>query len=165
MKNLDSVSRSPYAYCMSNPNQKNILLAILLTIIIFFLLWSGYSPKDRVTWFLEVAPVLIGLVALFWTRKSFPLTNLLYILITIHSAILCVGGRYTYAEVPLGFWVSTIFGLARNHYDRLGHLAQGFIPAILAREILIRHHVVKNKKWLFLYDVHLFEFQRVLRIY
>lgn len=136
---------------MSNPNQKNILLGILLALIIFFLGWSGYNPKDRVTWLLEVAPVMIGLVVMFWTRQSFPLTNLLYILITIHCVILCVGGRYTYAEVPVGFWVSDLFGWTRNHYDRLGHLAQGFVPAILAREILIRHQVVKNSKWLILF--------------
>ena len=136
---------------MSHPNQNNILLGGLLAIILIFLGWSGFDPKDRLTWFLEVAPVLIGLAFMFWTRKSFPLTNLLYILITIHSVILCVGGRYTYAEVPIGDWVKDFFGMARNHYDRLGHFAQGFIPAILAREILIRHQAVKNKKWLFLF--------------
>lgn len=133
--------------------QKNIkpLHLILLVVVLAVLTWSGINPKDRLTWFLEVAPVLIGFALIIPSYYRFRLTDLLYFLIAIHSVILCIGGRYTYAEVPVGFWVQEFFSLARNHYDRLGHFAQGFIPAILAREILIRHQVVKNKKWLFLF--------------
>ena len=133
--------------------QKNVksLHLVLLAIVLIILTWSGITPKDRFTWYLEVAPVFIGFILIIQSYHRFRLTDLLYILITIHSAILCIGGRYTYAEVPVGFWVQELFGFARNNYDRLGHFAQGFIPAILAREILIRHQVVKNKKWLFLF--------------
>lgn len=133
--------------------QKSIksLHLILGTIVLIVLIWSGITPKDRFTWFLEVAPVLIGFALIIPTYYRFRLTELLYVLITIHCVILCIGGRYTYAEVPIGFWVQEIFGFSRNHYDRLGHFAQGFIPAILAREILIRNQVVTNKKWLFLF--------------
>lgn len=124
---------------------------ILLIIVAIVLAWSGLQPKDRFTWILEVAPVFIGFILISASYHRFRLTNLLYFLIAIHCVILCVGGRYTYAEVPVGFWVQEVFGFARNHYDRLGHFAQGFIPAILAREILIRHQVVKNESWLFLF--------------
>jgi putative membrane protein len=113
------------------------------------LAWSGYQPHDRFTWFLEVVPALIGLPILAATRRRFPLTPLLYGLILLHCWILMVGGKYTYAEVPAGFWLKDALGLARNPYDRLGHLAQGFIPAILAREIYIRNKVVAGKGWLF----------------
>lgn len=113
------------------------------------LLWSGISPKDRFTWFLEVAPVLIAAPVLVATRKRFPLTPLLYVLLFVHGVILMVGGKYTYAEAPPGFWVRDALGLARNHYDRLGHFAQGFVPAILAREILLRTSPLRAGKWLF----------------
>ena len=102
------------------------------------LVWSGIAPRDRFTWLLEVAPVLIGAPILVATRKRFPLTRLVYTLLWIHAIILMVGGKYTYAEVPLGFWLQDAFGFSRNHYDRIGHFAQGFIPAMLAREVLIR---------------------------
>jgi putative membrane protein len=108
---------------------------------------SGIGPTDRLTWFLEVAPVLIAIPLLVATRRSFPLTPLLYALIFVHGLIL--GGHYTYAKVPLGFWVQDAFDLARNHYDRLGHFAQGFIPAILAREILLRKTTLRPGKMLF----------------
>jgi len=120
----------------------------LLAGVTAVLVWSGIAPHDRFTWFLEVAPVLIGVPILVATSRRFPLTPLLYTLLALHACILMVGGRYTYAEVPLGFWVSEALGLARNHYDRLGHLAQGFVPAILAREILVRRSPLRGSRWL-----------------
>lgn len=121
--------------------------AIWLLIFIGVLAWSGIGPKDRVTWVLEVLPAVIGLVAIALTRQRFPLTSLAYILILIHSIILMIGGHYTYAEVPLGDWVSQWLSMDRNNYDKLGHFAQGFIPAIIAREILIRLQVVNGRRW------------------
>lgn len=109
---------------------------------------SGIAPHDRLTWFLEVLPVLIGVPLLLGTFRRFRLTPLLYRLILAHALILMAGGHYTYAEVPLGFWIQDLFDLARNHYDRLGHLAQGFIPAILAREILLRRTPLTAGRWL-----------------
>ena len=119
-------------------------------LLIFFvvLVWSGIEPKDRLTWWLEVAPALIGLALLVLSYKKFPLTPLLYLLILIHSIILMVGGHYTYAEVPLFDNLAELFGSQRNNFDKLGHLAQGFIPAIVAREILIRHQVITKRGWL-----------------
>ena len=119
-------------------------------LLIFFaaLIWSVINPHDYPTWWLEVFPALIAVVLLWWTRKSFPLTPLLYVLILIHSIILMVGGHYTYAEVPLFDWISEAVGWQRNNYDKLGHFAQGFIPAIVAREILIRKAVVAKPGWL-----------------
>ena len=113
------------------------------------LVLSGWAPKDRFTWILEVAPVLIGAPILVATRRRFPLTPLLYRLLFVHALVLMVGGHYTYAEVPLGFWVQDALGLARNHYDRLGHFAQGFVPAVLAREILRRKTPLRPGGWLF----------------
>ena len=110
---------------------------------------SGVGPYDRFTWWLEVAPILIGAPLLVATYRRFPLTNLTYTLLAIHALILMVGGHYTYARVPLGFWAQEAFGLARNHYDRLGHFAQGFVPAILAREILLRTSPLVPGRWLF----------------
>ena len=110
---------------------------------------SGSAPYVRLTWFLEVARVLIAVPLLTATRRSFPLTPLLYGLIFVHGLILFVGGHYTYALVPLGIWLQDSFDLARNHYDRLGHFAQGFIPAILAREILLRKTALRPGKMLF----------------
>jgi putative membrane protein len=112
------------------------------------LVWSGIGPHDRATWALEVAPVVIVLPLLWLTRQRFPLTPLLYVLIAIHAAILMLGGHYTYARVPPGDWVREAFDLARNHYDRLGHVAQGFIPAIAAREILLRQTPLRQGGWL-----------------
>jgi putative membrane protein len=125
------------------------LLILLLAATLIILLWSNIMPKDRLTWFLEVAPVLIALPLLTYTWQSFPLTPLLYKLIFVHAIILMVGGHYTYAEVPAGFWVQDMFDLNRNHYDRLGHFAQGFVPAILAREILLRKTPLQPGKMLF----------------
>ncbi|MBK8177358.1 MAG: DUF2238 domain-containing protein [Planctomycetes bacterium] len=113
------------------------------------LLWSGWQPRDRMTWWMEVAPVLLAAPILFATRKRFPLTTLAALLIAIHAVILIVGGRYTYAEVPAGFWVRDALGLERNPYDRLGHFAQGFVPALIAREILLRKSPLRPGGWLF----------------
>jgi putative membrane protein len=124
-------------------------LAILLTVILVVLLWSNVGPKDRLTWFMEVLPVLIVLPILTYTWQSFPLTRLLYLLLFLHGIVLMVGGHYTYAEVPVGFWFQEVFDLQRNHYDRLGHFVQGFVPAILVREILIRKTCLQAGKLLF----------------
>jgi putative membrane protein len=110
---------------------------------------SGIHPKDRVTWILEVVPIFIGVPILLATRRRFPLTPLLYVLIFVHALILMLGGHYTYAEVPLGFWIRDLLDLGRNHYDRLGHFAQGFVPAILAREVLLRNTPLRRGGWLF----------------
>ncbi|HEY7504568.1 MAG TPA: DUF2238 domain-containing protein [Gemmatimonadales bacterium] len=112
------------------------------------LVWSGIAPRDRFTWFLEVAPVLIGAPILVALRKRFRLTRLVYTLLWIHAIILMVGGKYTYAEVPFGFWLQDALGFSRNHYDRIGHFAQGFVPAMLAREVLIRRSPLGGSRWL-----------------
>jgi putative membrane protein len=121
---------------------------VLLILALGALVVSGIGPKDRFTWILEVAPILIGVPVLLATARRFPLTPLLQRLLFLHALILMVGGHYTYAEVPLGEWAKDIFGFARNHYDRLGHLAQGFVPAILAREILLRKSPLQPGGWL-----------------
>jgi putative membrane protein len=112
------------------------------------LVWSGIQPHDRFTWFLEVAPVLIGVPILVALWPRFRLTRLVYTLLWIHAIILMVGGKYTYAEVPLGFWLQDALGFARNHYDRIGHFAQGFVPAMLAREVLVRRSPLAGSRWL-----------------
>jgi len=132
----------------ATPERRGLHGALLLGVAIV-LAWSAIGPHDRYTWFLEVAPVLLGAAILLPTYRRFPLTDLLYVLLAVHAVILMVGGHYTYAEVPLGHWAKEAFGLARNHYDRLGHFAQGFVPAILAREILLRRRVVARGAWLF----------------
>lgn len=119
-----------------------------LTIFFSVLLWSGYEPKDLVTWLLEVAPALIALAVLWTTRRTFPLTRIAYGLILLHCLILMVGGHYTYAEVPFFDWLKQVFQSERNNYDKIGHFAQGFVPAIIAREILIRKSVVSSRSWL-----------------
>jgi len=121
----------------------------LLGAVLVLLGWSAIAPHDRFTWFLEVAPVLIGAPVLLGTYARFRLTPLLYTLLAIHAGVLIVGGHYTYAEVPLGFWAQDAFGFARNHYDRIGHFAQGFVPAILARELLLRLTPLRVGNWLF----------------
>jgi len=113
-----------------------------------FFIWSAIEPKEYFTWFLEVVPAIIGVSLLGLTYKRFPLTRLAYTLILIHCIILMVGGHYTYAEVPLFDWIKDVFGLGRNNYDKVGHLAQGFIPAIVAREIIIRKSVIHGQAWL-----------------
>ena len=124
---------------------------ILLAGVATFLTLSGLGPEaDRYTWFLETVPVMIGIPMLLASYRSFPLTPLLYRLLALHAVILIVGGHYTYAEVPLFNWIRDTFELSRNHYDRIGHLAQGFVPAILAREILLRLSPLRHGGWLFL---------------
>lgn len=107
---------------------------------------SGIAPHDRLTWFMEVLPVLIAAPVLVCTRNRLPLTTLVYLLITLHGLILIYGGAHTYARVPLGFWLQDIFGFERNPYDRLGHLAQGFVPALVARELLLRVFRIEGRK-------------------
>ena len=121
---------------------------VLLVVGAIALAVSGVAPHDRLTWLLEVAPILIAMPVLIATARRFPLTPLAYRLIFLHALILMLGGHYTYAEVPLGDWVADALGLARNPYDRLGHLAQGFVPAIVVREILIRRSPLRPGKWL-----------------
>lgn len=125
------------------------LQLLLLAAVLAVLAWSGIAPKERGTWLMEVAPVLVVLPLLIATRRRFPLTPLLYVLIALHAVVLCVGGHYTYAEVPAGFWFRDLLGLSRNHYDRLGHLFQGFVPALVARELLLRHTPLRPGGWLF----------------
>jgi putative membrane protein len=133
-----------------NTQRISYLHIFLLVAVLAVLIWSGIGPKDFATWVLEVLPVIIGLVLIIPTYNRYRLTNLLYTLIAIHCIILCVGGHYSYAEVPAGKWVQDWFGFSRNHYDRLGHLFQGFMPAILAREIFIRNRIVTRAPWVFI---------------
>jgi putative membrane protein len=126
---------------------------VLLVLTGLVLVVSGIGPFDRLTWWLEVAPVLIGAPILVATFSRFRLSPLLYRLLFLHAVILMVGGHYTYARVPAGFWVQEWFDFSRNHYDRLGHLAQGFIPAILAREVLIRWSPLRRGRWLSLFVI------------
>jgi putative membrane protein len=111
--------------------------------------WSGINPREIATWWLEVMPVIIGIPILVATYRRFPLTPLAYVLILLHAIILMIGGHYTYAEVPLFNWLRDALALSRNHYDRVGHFAQGFVPAILAREILLRTSPLRPGGWLF----------------
>ena len=128
-------------------NQPKIL-CLAAIILILLLLLSGLQPYDRATWLMEVVPVLVVLPILFATYSRFPLTNLLYSLIFLHAIVLIVGGAYTYARVPLGFEIAQWFSLDRNPYDKIGHFMQGFVPAIAAREILIRHQILAKGKML-----------------
>ncbi|MFK7816942.1 MAG: DUF2238 domain-containing protein [Gammaproteobacteria bacterium] len=120
-----------------------------LWIVVYFLvlIWSGVNPKDQFTWFLEVVPAIIGAILLLMTYNSFRLTPMLYFFILLHCIVLMVGGHYTYAEVPLFDWIQDIFDMGRNNYDKLGHFMQGFVPALLAREILIRKNIVNGAVW------------------
>lgn len=122
--------------------------SILLLLFIAVLIWSGIQPKESFTWVLEVFPAIIGAIILILTRKSFPFTPLVYTFIFIHACILCVGGHYTYAEVPAFDLLKEMFHHSRNNYDKVGHFAQGFVPALIIREILIRKEVVTKKGWL-----------------
>ncbi len=121
--------------------------SIWLAVFGAVLVWSGISPKDYPTWALEASPAVIAAIILVATRKRFPLTTLTYVLILVHAVILMVGGHYTYAEVPAGDWFRDLFDPPRNNYDKLGHLAQGFIPAIVAREVVIRLQVFRSNAW------------------
>ena len=129
-------------------DQRRILIALLAATAIV-LAWSGIAPHDRFTWVLEVFPVVLAVPLLWATYGRFPFTTLVYILIALHALILMVGGHYTYALVPLGEWARAAFGFSRNHFDRLGHLAQGFVPAMIAREVLLRRTPPRTRGWLF----------------
>lgn len=128
-------------------------LLSLLAIVTLALVVSRIQPHDVMTWLLEVMPVLLVVPLLIFTGKRFPLTPLSYRLIALHALILILGGHYTYAEVPLGFWIQDLLDLSRNPYDRIGHLAQGFVPALVAREILLRKTPLQRGGWLFLLTV------------
>ncbi|KEI04251.1 DUF2238 domain-containing protein [Clostridium botulinum] len=125
-----------------------LLHGTFLIIFIMVFIWYSISPMDRFTWFLEVIPAIIGFIVVILTYKQFKLTNIVYILILIHAIILIIGGHYTYAEMPFFNWLRDTFSLERNYYDRLGHFAQGFIPAIVSREILLRKSILKRGKML-----------------
>lgn len=111
------------------------------------LIWSGIAPKDFLTWCLEVFPAIAGAAVLWYTRERFPLTTLVYALILVHCIILMVGGHYTYAEVPVGDWLRDAVGGTRNNYDKLGHFVQGFVPAMIARELAVRLHIFNSIAW------------------
>lgn len=127
-------------------DNRNTLNAMLATTVIAALIVSGIAPYERMTWLMEVAPVLIALPLMILTRNSYPLTTLLTVLIAVHALVLIAGGAYTYARVPLGFWLQDVLGTLRNPYDKIGHFMQGLVPAMVAREILIRGgHVVGRR--------------------
>jgi putative membrane protein len=131
-----------------NMSSKNYRITLLI-IVLSFWGWSGIEPHDtRLTWVLETLPFMIALPVLIFTYRRFPLTNLTYTLIAIHAMILMLGGHYSYAKVPLGFWMEDWFGWTRNNYDKIGHFMQGFGPAIYTREILARTSPLKDGKWL-----------------
>jgi len=129
------------------PRSSRYEVGLLLSLVVFLVL-SGIHPHDFFTWVLEVFPILIGVPILIWVYPRFRFTRLVYTLLWVHAIILMVGGHYTYAQVPLGFWMEHAFGFTRNHYDRIGHFAQGFIPALLAREIFIRSSPLRGSRWL-----------------
>src|SRR6267142_6758240 len=120
---------------------------ILLVGVVIVFAWSGWQPHDRLTWWLEIFPGLGGLIVLIATYRRFRFTTLVYTLIALHICLLCVGGHYTYARVPLFNWLREIFHWHRNHYDRLGHFAQGFVPAMIAREMFIRLRILNRPRW------------------
>lgn len=121
---------------------------LLLVLILLGLIWSGINPRDRLTWMMEVSPAVIGIIILAVTYNRFRFSNLCYILIAIHMSLLMIGGHYTYAQVPFGNWLKETLDLGRNHFDRLGHFAQGFVPAIIVREILLRSSPLRPGKLL-----------------
>ena len=122
-------------------------LALLFGVVIVFA-WSGWLPYDRFTWWLEIFPGLAGLIVLIASYHRFRFTTLCYTLMALHICLLCVGGHYTYAHVPLFDWLREVFHWHRNHYDRLGHFAQGLVPAMVAREIFIRLNVIAKRGWM-----------------
>ena len=119
-----------------------------LVVFISVFIWSAIHPHDYMTWLLEVTPAILGLAVLSFTRNKFPLTQMTYVLILVHSVVLMIGGHYTYAEVPMFEQLGAVFGSERNNYDKLGHFFQGFVPAIVAREILVRLRVVNGRVWM-----------------
>lgn len=131
------------------PTAETRLPPVLLALVGIALLASALAPYDRATWWMEVAPVLVAAPVLIATHRRFPLTPLLQVLIAAHALVLIIGGSWTYARVPFGFWLQDVLALDRNPYDRIGHLMQGFVPAIAAREVLLRHRVLRAGGWLF----------------
>ena len=127
-----------------------LLHPLLLVSGVGVLAWSGIDPYDRTTWVLEVAPAVLGAAVLLATYRRFRFTDLVYVLVWVHAVILMVGGHWTYARNPLFGWLQDALDLQRNYYDRLGHFAQGFIPAIIVREVLLRTSPLRPGKWLFL---------------
>lgn len=127
---------------------RRAILLVAAAILVLLLGISGLRPHDRLTWVLEVFPIVVVLPVLFLTYRRFPLTTLLYALIFVHAVVLMVGGHYTYARVPIGFAIAKVFGLHRNPYDKIGHFAQGFVPAIAAREVLVRGRYIRTRAML-----------------
>jgi len=142
------MSRQAEARSPSGPTPGREPLVLLLAGSIFLAV-SAIHPHDYFTWFLEICPILAAVPLLLITYRTFPLTPVVYRFILLHAIILMVGGHYTYAEVPLGFWMQETFGFARNHYDRIGHFAQGFVPALIAREVFLRKSPLRRGGWLF----------------
>lgn len=130
---------------LSPPGSVPLWVGVFFTVFV----WSAINPNDYFIWFLEVLPALMYLIAVFLMYKKFPLTPLVYWMVLFHSVILMIGGHYTYAEVPLFNWLRDEFNLSRNHYDKVGHYVQGFVPALISREILIRTSPLRPGKWLF----------------
>lgn len=128
---------------------KSNFFLLLLTLLSLVFVWSAIAPLQRLTWWLEIAPILIALPILFFTHKHYEFTQLAYVLMLLHAIILLIGGHYTYAEVPLFNWLRDTFDLSRNYYDRVGHFAQGFVPAIITREVLLRKSPLVQGRWLF----------------
>jgi putative membrane protein len=120
---------------------------LLGLVVVGLLVVSGIQPHDRATWFMETAPIFLAAPVLIWTWYRFPLSPLLYVLIALHATILLVGGAYTYARVPLGYWMESVLHLTRNPYDKLGHFAQGLVPALIAREVFLRKRIVRPGGW------------------
>ena len=127
---------------------RRVLPIVLLAIVVVALVLSGLRPHSRLTWSLETVWIFIGIPLILVTWRRFPMTNLLCVLLAVHALILIVGGLYTYARVPFGFWLQDMLNLSRNPYDRIGHFAQGFVPAILVREILVRRSPLRGSQWL-----------------
>lgn len=131
----------------AHANEDTVIKYLWIIIYTGFLIWSGINPRDQFTWFLEVIPAVVGALALALTYKSFRLTPLVYTLILIHCIILMIGGHFTYAEVPLFDNLKDLFGFSRNNYDKVGHFAQGFVPALIAREIVLRKKIIQGTGW------------------
>jgi len=148
---MDELKRRQHGVCAIETG--GLIIFIWITVYVTVLIWSGTYPKDPFIWFLEVAPAIIGAIALLATYRSFRLTRLVYILILIHCIILMVGGHYTYAEVPLFDYLKDALGSNRNNYDKVGHFAQGFIPAMVAREIILRKKIIRGAAWQFFFIV------------
>jgi putative membrane protein len=133
---------------MTGDKRQSREVLVLFGIAAVLLVISGIGPNDRLTWWLEVTPVMVGIPLLLWLRPRFPFTPLLYRLLFFHACVVMLGGHYSYAEVPVGFWIQDWLDLSRNHYDRFGHFVQGFIPAILMRELLWRTSPLRGSRWL-----------------